>query len=215
MWADVMRGEECETFGALSQLQRDGALDLGKIDQVFLWPGSHTKLVEVDRQGRITRSHTSLAGELLSAVAGHTLVAASLPDELPASLDDEAIEAGARAVLGQGLGRAAFLVRVAALTATMSPEQRAGFWIGAVVTDDVCHLARHPILEGHRPVWVGGRDPLRSIYARSLARFYSGPVTPLDDSLADAASALGALEIAVKRVEGLPPRPSALAEPAP
>ena len=45
----------------------------------FVWPGSHTKLIEVDPAGRIVRSHTTLAGELLLALARHTLLAASLP----------------------------------------------------------------------------------------------------------------------------------------
>ena len=166
MRADVMRGEECETPGALTELARRGLLESGQEGLVFVWPGSHTKLVEVDGQGRITRSQTILAGELIQSVARHTLIAASLPAELPLALDIETAEAGARATQGQGLERAAFLVRVAALLGTMCPEQLASFWVGAVVADDVGHLARHPILARSRPVWVGGREPSRSLYAR-------------------------------------------------
>jgi 2-dehydro-3-deoxygalactonokinase len=198
MWADVMRGEECETLGALYWLERLGSLRVGETEHVFLWPGSHTKLVEVDRLGRITRSHTTLAGEILAAVARQTLIAASLPPELPEQLDPEATEAGARAALGHGLGRAAFLVRIAALAGTLNPEERAGFWIGAVVMDDVRQMSSHPILGDARPVWVGGREPLRALYARWLARLHSGTVTPLSDELAEAASALGALEISAR-----------------
>jgi hypothetical protein len=39
MWADVMRGEECETLGALYWLERHGSLHLGETEHVFLWPG--------------------------------------------------------------------------------------------------------------------------------------------------------------------------------
>ena len=46
----------------------------------------------------------------------------------------------------------------------MSPDQRASFWIGAVVADDLDHLAAHPILTARRLVWIGGRDPLRTLY---------------------------------------------------
>ena len=166
MRADVMRGAECKTLEALAELTRRGLLEPGQEGLVFVWPGSHSKLVEVDGQGRITRSQTTLAGELIQSVARHTLIAASLPAELPRALDIETAEAGARATQGQGLERAAFLVRVAALLGTMSPEQLASFWVGAVVADDVGHLARHPILARSPPVWVGGREPLRSLYAR-------------------------------------------------
>ena len=195
MRADLMRGEECETLGALTELSRRGLIEPDEEGLVFVWPGSHTKLVQVDGQGRITRSQTTLTGELIQSLARHTLIAASLPAELPLVLDAEVAEAGGRASQGQGLGRAAFLVRVAALMGTLSPNQRASFLIGAVVADDVGHLARHSILAQQRPVWVGGREPLRRLYASRLAASVKGPVCALDDELCESASALGALAI--------------------
>jgi 2-dehydro-3-deoxygalactonokinase len=193
--ADVMRGEECETIGAVLTLSERGELKR-EAEHVFLWPGSHTKLVEVDGAGRITRSQTSLAGELLQAVSRHTLIAASLPRDLPDEIDRDVAEMAARVVVQQGLGRAAFLVRISALTAALEPDQRASFWIGAVVADDVAHLESHAIVAPGRSIWVGGRQPLRSLYAEWLGRRHSGQVVPLDDALADSASALGALAIA-------------------
>ncbi len=137
--ADVMRGEECETLGAYAALAARGRIEPGQWP-VFLWPGSHTKLVEVDPSGRITRSHTTLAGELLQAAARHTLLAASLPEALPDDPDPDAAAAGARAVERDGLGRAAFLVRIAALERTPRPS-RAG-----VILDRCDRLRRR-----HRP----------------------------------------------------------------
>jgi 2-dehydro-3-deoxygalactonokinase len=198
--ADVMRGEECETLGAYTALAAEGRVGPGQWP-VFLWPGSHTKLVEVDGSGRITRSHTTLGGELLQAVARHTLLAASLPDPLPDDPDPDALAAGARAVEHQGLGRAAFLVRIAALSERLDLPSRASFWIGAAVAADVLSLARHRILMPGRPVWVGGPQPLRSLYATALARHHGGPVAPLEDALAESASALGACTIALRRIQ--------------
>jgi 2-dehydro-3-deoxygalactonokinase len=198
--ADLMRGEECETLGAYAALRARGELETDRW-QVFLWPGSHTKLVEVDPSGRITRSQTSLAGELLQALARHTLLAASLPETLPDEVDHDIAAVAARAVESQGLGRAAFLVRIAALAEIFNPIERASFWIGAVVADDVNNLARHPILMPGRPVRVGGRQPLRSLYAARLVERHAGIVVPLDDSLAESASARGAMQIAGRRFQ--------------
>jgi 2-dehydro-3-deoxygalactonokinase len=150
----------------------------------------------VDPHGRIVRSHTTLAGELLQAVARHTLLAASLPDDLPDLPDPAALAAGARLVERDGLGRAAFLVRVAALTEALDSRERAAFWVGAVVADDVARLARHAILRGSPPVWVGGRQPLRDLYATLLGRRHAAPVVAIDDEPAELASALGALAVA-------------------
>jgi 2-dehydro-3-deoxygalactonokinase len=193
--ADVMRGEECETLGAWNALPEARGKEVA-----FLWPGSHTKLVAVDPGGRIVRSHTTLAGELTLAVARHTLVASGLPEELPAQPDPDALAAGARAVDRGGLGRAAFLVRVAALGQTLGATERAAFWVGAVIADDVRWLAAHPILSDGRPVWVGGRQPQRALYAELLSRRRAAPVFAVDDALAEDASALGALAVALRRV---------------
>jgi 2-dehydro-3-deoxygalactonokinase len=197
--ADVMRGEECETIGAVLALSEHGQLDPGA-EHAFLWPGSHTKLVEVDGLGRITRSQTSLAGELLQAVSRHTLLVASLPETLPDELDRDVIELAARVVNEQGFGRAAFLVRISALTKSLDAAQRASFLIGAVVADDVAHLASHPIAARGGSIWVGGREPLRSLYAEWLGRRHSGPVVPLEEPLAESASALGSLAIAAQSI---------------
>ncbi len=198
--ADVMRGEECETWGAYATLTQSGEIEPGEW-QAFLWPGSHTKLVEVDGAGRIMRSHTSLAGEILQAVATQTLLAASLPGKLPDEVDRDAAEAGGRAVAHDGLGRAAFLVRIADLTLALSAFERASFWIGAVVASDVQSLAGHSILAPGRRVWVGGREPLRSLFASWLGRRHRGRVAALSDALAESASPLGALEVVSRRIE--------------
>ncbi len=158
--ADVMRGEECETLGTFAAMAADGRIGPGQWS-AFLWPGSHTKLVEVDPSGRITRSHTTLAGEFLQAASRHTILAASLPEAMPDDPDPDAVAAGARAVERDGLGRAAFLVRIAALTDSFDAHSRASFWIGATVAADVLALAHHGILVRDRPVWIGGRQPLR------------------------------------------------------
>ncbi len=196
--ADVMRGEECETLGALRTLLADGRAAPGRAS-AFLWPGSHTKLVEVDAEGRIARSFTTLAGEVLEAVGHHTILAASLPAGWPDSPDPDAVAAGARAVARHGLGRGAFLVRIAALTSALDPAARASFWMGAVIAADVDSLTAHPILEPGRTAFVGGREPLRSLYAGLLARRHDGPVVALDETLSQAASALGAIAVAERR----------------
>jgi 2-dehydro-3-deoxygalactonokinase len=200
--ADVMRGEECETFGALHELIGGGKVDPAEGGLVFVWPGSHTKVVGIDHRGRIAGSQTSLAGELLQAVARNTLVAASFPSDWPEVPDAVAVLAGSRAAEEQGLNRAAFLVRVAAIEGALGAPERAAFWIGAVVTDDARALVRHPILTRARWVGVGGREPLRSLYAQALGRRIQAPVERLEDDLCERASALGALAVAIGRPDG-------------
>ena len=210
--ADLMRGEECETLGAWSLLSERQAgrgehagMAANSSRTVFLWPGSHTKAVEVDEEGRILRSYTSLAGELTGALAGHTLLAASLPEGLPDDPDPEAVAAGGRLVTRSGLGRAAFLVRIAALGGVLEARERASFLVGAVIADDVANLVRQSILDAPSRIWVGGRQPQRSLYGHWLREQLEAPVLELDDDVANRASALGALAVAAQRGEEMRP----------
>src|SRR6185503_14145884 len=118
----------------------------------------------------------------------HTLLTASLPALLPDNPDPDALAAGARLVEREGLGRAAFLVRIAALGGALDPIGRASFLIGAVIADDVAHLARHPILASPARVWVGGRQPQRSLYAELLRPRIGAPVFEIEGGLAEEAS---------------------------
>lgn len=197
--ADVMRGEECEAFALWDESPPppgQGAL--------YLIPGSHTKLIAMDERGRIKASHTTMAGEMIAALAGQTILAASLPPSLPAIPDRDWLARGAQNAMEFGLGRAAFAVRLAALADQGTPHQRASWLVGAVIADDVAHLNRHPLLAGrtNEVLTVGGAEPLRSIYAARLGATWPGRVvaSPSGDTVA----AVGAAIIARRRLEAEP-----------
>ncbi len=191
--ADVMRGEECETIGAMIELAS------GEPSQYF-WPGSHSKYVNVDESDRIRFSVTTLAGELTAALAGHTLLAASLPSTLPDDPDLDAVRLGMSCCKSYGLGRVAFQVRLGQLLGTLpTPDVRAAFLIGAVIGNDLETLALDPRMDRARPLYVGGRQPQRRLYADGFARLGFARVIELPDSLVERCSATGAIAIAARR----------------
>ena len=55
---DVMRGEETELMGIIST-------DYGEC--IYILPGSHSKIIRVDREGRIVDFSTMLTGEMIAA----------------------------------------------------------------------------------------------------------------------------------------------------
>ncbi len=193
--ADVMRGEECETIGARLLLDRERP-DRESVAETYVWPGSHTKLVHVNTSGKITSSFTTLAGELTSAIAEHTLIASSLPRVWPDELDHASVRLGMEACKRDGLGRSAFLVRIAALQGGLDLNQRFAFWLGAVVESDVSSLAARIDRTPSKRIWIGGREPLRAIYAERLTEALGASVVPLADEIADRAAAIGALAVA-------------------
>ncbi len=186
---DILRGEESETFGILSAAGRHGPLNL-------LLPGSHTKLVHVDAADRIAASYTTIAGEVMQALAEHTILSSSVQWPPPLPPDWSAAERGADFAARWGLLRSGFAVRLTDVVLREEQAARTWFFVGAVVAADVDDLMRASFWSAADIVLVGGREPLRSVYAGLLDRRNLAATASLDaDSLA-LAPARGALTIA-------------------
>jgi 2-dehydro-3-deoxygalactonokinase len=73
---DVMRGEECQIFGALAQLNLRTA--------TLILPGTHSKRVTVDAN-RITAFQTFMTGEIFAALKTHTILGRMMQQSQTAS----------------------------------------------------------------------------------------------------------------------------------
>lgn len=106
---DVMRGEETQILGCVSQGQRSG---------LFVLPGTHSKWVRVE-EGRITGFASYLTGELFAALYHHTILRHTMtPPGEAESFDADAFAAGVRRAAdrtGGGLLRRLFGARALAL----------------------------------------------------------------------------------------------------
>jgi 2-dehydro-3-deoxygalactonokinase len=127
--ADVMRGEETEITGLLAR---------GRVAPPFLYvsPGSHSKFVWVDEQGRILWSLTTLSGELMWALQRETILA-GLVDVGSEKLDPVWVEEGARIAGRSGLTRALFVARLGNRLLGMSPLECSSLLHGAVAQIDL------------------------------------------------------------------------------
>jgi 2-dehydro-3-deoxygalactonokinase len=127
---DVMRGEEVEAIGALSHLDTNRSI-------VLVLPGSHTKFIKIDESGRIAGSITSMAGELISLLTKDSILSDSLNSEFSDDLDEDALILGAKSCEFNGLGRAAFAVRLLDLYTEYTRNQLANYLLGVVLQNDI------------------------------------------------------------------------------
>lgn len=192
---EMMRGEECEAFGLLHLTGRRGPIRI-------LLPGSHTKLVTVDGAGTIVAIRTSLAGELLAALAEQTILKASVSSPLPAKPDPKSVAHGAGFARDRGLLCALFQIRAADILHGLDPARCASLLVGMVVGSDIDQMVQAGAIDPIMPTLIGGSEPLRSVYA-DLARDAiaamgggRGLVEPASEADALAASAVGAVQIA-------------------
>lgn len=178
---DIMRGEETELMGILSSLNISEQLTV-------LLPGSHMKIVDIDKDGRITAFRTSLSGELIRAAAENTILSQSLGDVYPKRADEDYLRQGYEYAERRGINEALFKIRVQAnFIKKADAAQLYAFLMGAILRDDV----RSVLDSGAETIVVGGSDPFRSALAALIGE-RAGRLIVLSDELAEQASALGA-----------------------
>lgn len=193
---DMVRGEETEAMGLRARLQLAERA-------ILVLPGSHTKLVSIDEDGRIVGCATTIAGELLQAISQHTLISESVDNAFGRKLHPEHVLAGAATARKVGLARACFSVRILAQFSDVALDQRASFLLGAVLADDVLAL-KHSSAIQMRPdttIVLCGKPLLRDALALLIDEdpyFYGKKIVVDDVQQANLAGA-GALAIAAAR----------------
>jgi 2-dehydro-3-deoxygalactonokinase len=167
---DVMRGEETLCIGL-------NALGLVEAPAVVLNLGSHWKAIELDGEGRISSSVTTLSGELIHSAQTQTVLASSVIGERPEKMDREWIEAGMKEQRRSGLPRALFCVRLLELAGEGSREDRLAFMIGAFIAADLdLFIGRgmfaynsHAVIAGSPALAQAWRSALESVSITAAA----------------------------------------------
>jgi 2-dehydro-3-deoxygalactonokinase len=198
---DIMRGEEVECMAVVSQLDE-------KKPVLVILPGSNSKFISVDTNGRITGCVTTLAGELMQVLTQNTILASALDARFATELNEELLLSGARAAEKVGLGRASFMVRILNQFTIYTQNERANFLLGAVLGADLLTLKNSGAIKitPGIDVIIGGNPLLKEAFA-TLVRaddFFSGSVSVIGDYQSQHLAAHGAITIAAER--GLVPR---------
>jgi 2-dehydro-3-deoxygalactonokinase len=195
---DFMRGEETQVFGATE-------LYGVEVPVTFMFLSSHTKLVDVDEKHRITRSFTTISGQVFNALRFQTLLASSIPEENPTSIHEESLFRGVKAGLKDGVLRAALMVRFMDTLIRTSPEERFAFLEGIIIASDIQAIRNsYPFLRkriailGDRPRAEAYRAAFKPFLDRSLECIYLG------EQSMDRSALHGALRIASLRSNTLP-----------
>ena len=193
---DIMRGEEVESIAMVD------ALPKGKPIMLVL-PGSHTKFVALDDQGRITGCLTSITGELLSVITNNTIIADAVGHQYATeeTYDRELLITGYENAKKTGLGRACFSCRILNQFAVPEKEKLASYILGAVLESDIEALKHSDAVRatGETMMIVAGKNPLRQAICDLLSYDGSfGEVINYEPESDMPLSSLGAFLVAEK-----------------
>jgi 2-dehydro-3-deoxygalactonokinase len=164
---DVMRGEETQLFGWLSQdeSRREGR-------HVICHPGTHTKWMVVD-DGRLLRFVTAMTGELFAVLGRHSVLRSDAPAEDAAAFDDGLAAAGD----GGGLAARLFSARARVVGLGRPAETTSSYLSGLLIGAEVAALPALLDLPEDTPITLLGDESLCARYARALgARGLNSPV---------------------------------------
>ncbi|WRS27870.1 2-dehydro-3-deoxygalactonokinase [Oscillospiraceae bacterium MB08-C2-2] len=162
---DIMRGEEVESVAIIENYPR------GK-EYLLVLPGSHTKFVMVDKEGRMTGCLTTISGELLSSITNDTIIADALGRQYVEkdTYDKEKLLLGYDTAQRSGIGRSCFSGRILNQFTLKEKIKVANFITGVVLQNDVVAIKNSTALNTtpETTVIVGGKEPLRTIFVDIL-----------------------------------------------
>lgn len=176
---DMMRGEETELQG----------LPFYE-NAVYVLPGTHSKIVETDGEGRITRFVTHMTGEMAAALSSHTILKEAVSLET-VEADRDALLMGYKAATEQGISAALFKVRVGKNLFSYGEKQAYGFFLGAILAAEAQAVLR----TGASTVVIAGKRVLREALCVLLNATGDVRVVCVEDEVAAHAPALGAVGI--------------------
>jgi 2-dehydro-3-deoxygalactonokinase len=193
---DFMRGEETQVFGAIELFEI-------KAPVTFIFLSSHTKLVDVDEGFRITKSFTTLSGQIFNSLRYQTMLASSICAQDPFYIDEKCLFHGVEAGLRNGILRSGLLIRFMDTLIATTPEDRFAFLEGIISASDIKAIKMNDPNIRERVVVLG--KPLRAnAYIAVFKKYLDGSpeYKYLGEKSMEQSALQGALKIARMRTAG-------------
>jgi 2-dehydro-3-deoxygalactonokinase len=166
--ADVMRGEEIQISGLLSDQP-----SLATCCRIIL-PGTHSKWAVV-RNARIESFATHMTGELFAVLRQHSVLGRLMPSDVP--FDGPGFDEGVRCSRdddGRALLQRLFSARARALLGQLSISALPDYLSGVLVGHELVNGLRE--CDADEPLVLVGEPALCERYARALSAFERAPV---------------------------------------
>lgn len=179
---DVMRGEETELLGLSENIETNC---------LYVLPGSHSKLIQTDSKGRISKFSTELTGELMAAVTKSTILSQNIDLSENIAPDSKFLKKGYLYAKENGINSALFKVRILNNFFTTEKEKLHGFFKGAVLCGEIENILKTEV----NKVVVAGKSQLREPMAYLLKEFSEKEIITVSDDISNNATAYGMVEI--------------------
>lgn len=160
---DMMRGEETEVLGVMSE----PAMEKFRGNSLILLPGTHSKHVRVESNA-VTDFRTYMTGELFDVLGRHSLLRASVEMSAKAeqmtSADHAAFREGVLFAGERGLAGGLFRVRTRAVLSHQPISENTWFFSGLLIGAEIAALRE----EGDSPVLLAAGGNVAGLYRTAI-----------------------------------------------
>lgn len=178
---DMMRGEETELMGILNP-------DYRKC--VYVLPGSHSKIIKVDENGKIYDFSTMLTGEMIASLSQYTILKDAV-DLKNSETDAEFLLKGYDYCRKEGVNKALFKTRILKNIYKCNENQMYSFFIGVVLCDEIQAI----INDGCETVVLGGKSQIKNAMAEILSKRSEKRIVSLSDDEVNNSTVCGAIRV--------------------
>ena len=186
-YVDVMRGEEAEIYGICKN--PDSSC-------MYVLPGSHSKLIYIDDDGRISHFSTELTGEMIGAIASNTILKNTVSLD-QRELDEEYLQKGYLLSSKKGMNAALFKVRTLKNFGKRTDAEVFSFFIGSILAPEINSI----ISSSAKKIIIGGKAQLKEPTAILLKKNSDKVVETVPCDISDLATAYGCVRIYEKAAE--------------
>lgn len=178
---EMMRGEETELYGIFEKPLENA---------LYILPGSHSKLISTDSEGRISSFTTTMTGEMIAALSSGTILKSSL-DLKSAVLDSEYLLMGYSYAEKCGINSALFKVRILDKVMGRNKDEVYSFFIGAVLSSEIESIKKI----SKNKIIVAGNGKLKNAMSVLVSDQCREELSVIDDETSKLATTYGAVRI--------------------
>lgn len=178
---DMMRGEETELAGILNPDYENC---------VYVLPGSHSKIIKTDEEGRIKEFSTMLTGEMIASLSQNTILKDAV-DLANSETDNEYLLKGYEYCENSGINKALFKTRILKNIYDCNKNQTYSFFIGAVLFGEISEI----IKDNCKTVVLGGKSQIKNAMAEILKCKSGKRIISLSETEVANSTVIGAIRI--------------------
>ena len=176
---DVIRGEETELIGIMEDAE-----------SAYILPGSHSKIIKTDTEGRIITFSTSLTGEMIAVLSSGTILKDAVNLNVN-QLDAAYLLDGYRCCERNGINKALFKVRLLKTQFQKSETQIYSFFMGIILHDEIEEVLRYDV----KKIVIAGKKQIKEALSILIQHVSEKEIVCVTDEQAENANIRGMIKI--------------------